>query len=123
MPGSLLYKVITEGGNYTNCIEKSPNYDTTMISLKVSTPLKSAYALFEGLDPLFTNYAHVKNSDPFSGCLDYIFVSKGWKVTNIKKLPIELPKLAYPSDHEPSDHLLIAVELELIQRKNAGIGE
>jgi len=116
MPDSLLYKVITEGGKYDDVVEKSVNYDTTMFSLKVSTPMKSAYALFEK-DPLFTNYSHVINSDPFHGCLDYIFLSKGWQVTDIKKLPIALPELAYPSHDEQSDHLLLAVDLELIERK------
>jgi len=115
MPNSSLYKVITESGKYNNIIEKSIYYDTKMFNLKVSTPLKSAYALFD-TDPLFTNYAHTVNSDVFNGCLDYIFVSRGWKVNSIKKLPDMLPNLTYPSNEEPSDHLMLAVELELIKK-------
>jgi len=115
MPNSLLYKVITEGGNYNNKIEKSVNYDTSMFSLKIATPLKSAYALFDK-DPLFTNYAHVVNEEKFYGCLDYIFISNGWKVNNVKMLPNTLPNTHFPSIDEPSDHLLLAADLELIKK-------
>jgi mRNA deadenylase 3'-5' endonuclease subunit Ccr4 len=117
MPNTLLYKVITEGGKYDNIVEKSIHYDTKMFSIKVSNPMKSAYALF-GEEPQFTNYSHVVNSEPFNGCLDYIFVSNGWKVNSIIKLPTSLPELTYPSNEEPSDHLLLAVDLELIKRQN-----
>lgn len=120
MPDSVLYKIITVGGNYVDLVEKSTNYDTTMFSFKIPMIMQSAYKLF-GSDPIFTNYAHVANSEPFSGCLDYIFVSRGWKVTDVQKLPIELPKLTYPSDIEPSDHLLLVVNLELVERADKKI--
>ena len=113
-PGSLLYKIATESGKYD--LEKSPNYDTSMVSLRVSTPLISAYATFDK-DPAFTNFSHVLDSEIFNGCLDYIFLSRGWKVTAVKKLPSSLPLLPYPSNSEPSDHLLLAADLEIIDRK------
>jgi mRNA deadenylase 3'-5' endonuclease subunit Ccr4 len=115
MPNTLLYKVITEGGNYSNNIEKSVNYDTTMMSLKVPTIMKSAYGSFDK-EPLFTNYAQTGNNELFSGCLDYVFVSRGWTVNDVKKLPSNLPELTYPSLGEPSDHLMLAVKLEMVER-------
>jgi mRNA deadenylase 3'-5' endonuclease subunit Ccr4 len=120
MPNSTLYKIITVGGNYADLVDKSTNYDTSMFSFKVPMMMQSGYKLF-GEDPTFTNYAHVANSEPFSGCLDYIFLSRGWKVTDVQKLPTELPKLTYPSDIEPSDHLLLAVNLELVERADKKI--
>lgn len=120
MPNSNLYKIITMGGNYVDFVDKSTNYDTTMFSFKIPMVMQSVYKLF-GSDPIFTNYAHVVNSEPFSGCLDYIFVSRGWKVVETDALPTELPELTYPSDTEPSDHLLLAVNLELVERADKKI--
>lgn len=120
MPNSVLYKIITIGGNYVDLVEKSINYDTIMFSFKIPMIMQSEYKLF-GSDPIFTNYAHVANSEPFSGCLDYIFVSRGWKVVGVDESPVELPELTYPSDTEPSDHLLLAVNLELVERADKKI--
>jgi endonuclease/exonuclease/phosphatase family metal-dependent hydrolase len=104
LPYSMLYNLMTKGGRAQ--VEKSLNYDTTSFSLKI-LPLTSVYSGFS--EPLFTNYVNLK--EPFSGCLDYIFVSRGWIVNKVKELP-KLPDVPYPSGDEPSDHLMIAVELE-----------
>lgn len=114
-PNSILYNLITKGGN--GQVEKSLNYDTSSFSLKI-LPLTSVYGgavspSLTGDEPAFTNYVHLDK--PFSGCLDYIFVSRGWKINNVKKLPINLPDIPYPNGDEPSDHLMIAAELELIK--------
>ena len=65
---------------------------------------------------MFTNYTHTLNSDPFYGCLDYIFISRGWKVNNVKKLPEQLSNTTYPSNEEPSDQLMLVSDLELIKK-------
>ena len=82
-----------------------------------SKAMRSAYAVAgNGSEPDFTNYARVKEDDPFIDTLDYIFLSDTWKVTGVKELPHRdeaggpFPNL----DHnEPSDHILIAADLEL----------
>ena len=81
--------------------------------------MRSAYAVASedgATEPDFTNYARVKEDDPFIDCLDYIFLSDSWKVKNVKALPHRddsggpFPNL----DHgEPSDHIMIAADLEL----------
>lgn len=101
-----------------------------------SSPMNSAYAYFESSEPEFTNYAHLKDDpDPFIGTLDYIFLSKNnssgerndvtvvegdvagaeWKVHGVQKLPSKEDSGGpFPSEKEPSDHLLIAADLELV---------
>ena len=101
--------------------------------------MKSAYAVHDasGAEPDFTNYARIKEDDPFIDTLDYIFLGDGdnsgsnsdgdseqcsnnhsdsWKVKSVKELPHRddaggpFPNL----DHgEPSDHIMIAADLEL----------
>jgi len=114
-PDSLMYKVVTTGGNYNSYVDVSLNLDTSMCSVKLATPMKSVYS-YIGQEPLYTNFSHVKDHEPFNGCLDYIFISRGWKVLSVKELPSQLPQTSYPSGDEPSDHLLLAANLELIEK-------
>ena len=84
-----------------------------------SKPMRSAYAVasLDGkTEPDFTNYARVKEDEPFIDTLDYFFISDEWNVSKVKTLPHRddcggpFPNL----DHnEPSDHILIAANLEL----------
>ncbi len=114
-PNSLMYEIFTKGGRYDKLVEVSKIFDTSQCNIKIATPVKSAYSIINK-DPLFTNYAHTINQEPFSGCIDYIFVSKGWNVLDVKKLPDELPPYTYPSMTEPSDHLMLAANLEMKKR-------
>jgi len=82
-----------------------------------SEAMRSAYAVAgDGNEPDFTNYARVKEDDPFIDTLDYIFVSEDWTVAGVKELPHRegsggpFPNL---DRGEPSDHILIAADLEL----------
>jgi mRNA deadenylase 3'-5' endonuclease subunit Ccr4 len=100
-----------------------------------------------GGEPEFTNYAHIQDQDdPFIGTLDYIFLSKKekttttdaarsstsgkgkkdddnvvgqwWKVNGVSKLPtVSNSGGPFPNAVEPSDHLLIAADLELVSKK------
>jgi mRNA deadenylase 3'-5' endonuclease subunit Ccr4 len=121
-PSSLMYKMITKGGNYNQYMDVSLNLDTSQCSVKLSTPLISVYCL-SGIEPSFTNYSHVKNKSVFKDCIDYIFVSRGLKVNSIQTLqekPIETEN-GYPFANEPSDHLLLAADLELVERSSKPI--
>lgn len=77
--------------------------------------MRSAYADAGG-EPDFTNYARIKEDDPFIDTLDYIFLSEEWKVKSVKELPHRdgsggpFPNL---DKGEPSDHILIAANLQL----------
>lgn len=92
-------------------------------------------------EPEFTNYAHIQDQeDPFIGTLDYIFLSKKektttattgrgndddaevvgqwWKVNGVSKLPTVVNSGGpFPNAVEPSDHLLIAADLELVSKE------
>lgn len=93
--------------------------------------MKSAYAEHNKdngnkKEPDFTNYARIKEQEPFIDTLDYIFygpppsslesASASWKVTDVAALPDRkdaggpFPNL---DKNEPSDHLLIAATLEM----------
>jgi 2',5'-phosphodiesterase len=81
--------------------------------------MKSAYAEFDkgGSEPNFTNYAKVKDDEPFIDTLDYIFLSPSWKVKGIRELPHRdqcspIPNLDV-EEPEPSDHIMIAASLEV----------
>ncbi|KAL7526466.1 hypothetical protein ACHAWF_001780 [Thalassiosira exigua] len=129
LPDSPHYKLLTTGK-----LEKSdPTYPPAKHGVEwkaESLPMDSAYAL-SGLEPEFTNFAHVKDDpDPFIGTLDYIFLSKKkqtdggamgnksvgwWKVHGVQKLPCkEESGGPFPNEVEPSDHYLIAADLELV---------
>lgn len=134
LPNSAQYDILTKG-----MLDSSdPTYPPPKHGMewKVEcSPMNSAYASYES-EPEFTNYAHLKDDpDPFIGTLDYIFLSKSsssgetnevegglaaqggheWTVHGVKKLPSrEDSGGPFPSEKEPSDHLLIAADLELV---------
>jgi 2',5'-phosphodiesterase len=80
----------------------------------VQPPLRSAYAVKNGAEPDFTNYAKVKDSPTFIATLDYIFHSPEWTVESVRNLP-HRDNVAgpLPNADEPSDHLVISAELSL----------
>lgn len=88
--------------------------------------MRSAYALAsadERTEPAFTNNAWVGETGPaFRETLDYIFLSREWAVRAVRPLP-PLGSLGdgefYPSEDEPSDHLMLAAELELPAARGA----
>jgi 2',5'-phosphodiesterase len=78
--------------------------------------MRSAYAESEHGEPNFTNYARVKEDEPFIDTLDYIFCGKQWEIVGVNPLPHRdeaggpFPNL---DKNEPSDHILIAADLKL----------
>lgn len=77
-------------------------------------PMRSAYAVKNGCEPDFTNYAQSRDSEPFIDTLDFIFLSGVWQVPDVQELP-HRDKAGGPfpnlDKQEPSDHILIAASL------------
>jgi len=114
-PGDSSYRLITEGAlaeddeNYPEV----PAYDSWTPNVQYG--MRSAYREAGGMEPDFTNFAQTKTMDePFIDCLDYIFLSPTVSVKGVLPLPhrdaIQGP---LPNPAEPSDHLMIAADLEV----------
>ena len=78
-------------------------------------PMRSAYHVAHGHEPEFTNFAQsMKDSVPFIDCLDYVFISPHVAVRSVPALPgREEVSGPFPTALEPSDHLLLSVDLAL----------
>ena len=107
------YKLLTSG-----IMDRGdPSFPTPKFQMEWKSrakPMKSAYAESDHGEPDFTNYARVKDEEPFIDTLDYIFCDQRWEVVSVKKLPKReesggpFPNLDVG---EPSDHILIAADL------------
>lgn len=71
-------------------------------------PMRSAYAVVNGKEPDFTNYARVGDAPEFIDTLDYLFCTAGVEVLDVLPLPnredVDGP---FPVKDEPSDHIMI----------------
>ena len=94
-----------------------PDYPTPKFGMgwkPTISPLRSAYADADHGEPDFTNYARVREDEPFIDTLDYIFCSDEWKVLGVKETPNRdqasgpFPNLDV---NEPSDHIMIAADM------------
>lgn len=92
-------------------------------------PVMSAYAAASDsgtTEPDFTNYSRVKEDEPFIDTLDYIFVSRsGIAVESVRTLPHrndEALNGPFPNHDEPSDHVLIAANLNVCSDSGGGGG-
>jgi mRNA deadenylase 3'-5' endonuclease subunit Ccr4 len=114
-PSESIYKLLTTGAMDRD----DPFYPTPKNDMEwtpTAAAMQSAYALSEHGEPNFTNYARVKEQEPFIDTLDYIFLSqKHWKVRDVKAIPHrdEYSQLPNLDREEPSDHVLIAASLAL----------
>eukprot|EP01041_Mallomonas_annulata_P005175 gene5175-10349_t len=110
-PDSSMYKLLTQGEVESNNPELPVMDPEDNWSPKV-TPLRSAYKEFNSKEPDFTNYAQVKEEPAFIDTLDYIFLSKQWKVNEVLFTPhrdsIDGP---LPNEKEPSDHIIIGANI------------
>ena len=116
LPDSPHYRLLTEG----KLDQEDETYPNTKYGMEWNVndnfqALRSAYAVHNGAEPDFTNYAKVKEDEPFIGTLDYIFLSPEWKVTGLVDLQhrSEVNDPPFPNAEEPSDHILIGANLEL----------
>lgn len=114
-PTDACYHLLTTGN-----IVQSTNYEKPLDShdwcLQLN-PMRSCYFDALGREPPYTNNTKTKNSHKFCDTLDYIFISNDWNVKNVIPIP-QLPpdECYYPSADEPSDHIMIGTELELVNK-------
>jgi 2',5'-phosphodiesterase len=121
-PQGAMYNLLTLGKVVENdeTLPKSPpgynmpyNHNTILLPLR-SPPMRSAYAVHDGCEPDFTNYAQVRGENPFIDTLDYIFVSDEWKIKSVLPLPNrDAMSGPLPLENEPSDHIMLSADLEL----------
>jgi mRNA deadenylase 3'-5' endonuclease subunit Ccr4 len=96
------------------------------------TPTARGSAEANGKEPRFTNYARTAGmEDTFAHTLDYVFFSDGLKfkgrtarlrVRGVRDLQdlcaaIAQNEKSLPSEAEPSDHLLIAADFDLVSEE------
>ena len=78
--------------------------------------LRSAYQVANGQEPEFTNHAWTNGmSEPFTDTLDYIWISDHWDVESVMDLPKRESLMnikSYPTESEPSDHVMIGANLQ-----------
>jgi 2',5'-phosphodiesterase len=112
IPTSSTYKMLTEG----KLPADDPSYPTPKHGMDwhiSAEPMRSAYGVKTG-EPDFTNFARVKEEQPFIDTLDYIFLSPEWSVLKVRNLVHRnIANGPYPNSHEPSDHVLISSDLSL----------
>lgn len=115
-PGTNLYDLITIGRCQNDEIEKDyPPEDTWRPGNLSLRPMRSALKEFSGREPEWTNFclnSIFGNTDPFKDTLDYILMSDHLRVTNAF-CRAERDELC-PNNKEPSDHVLIWSELEIM---------
>ena len=127
-PYDAAYAALTTGAlpeafaDYAPPPQPNPPRDAALaFSPTLDPPLVSAYATHTGSEPDFTNFAYTKpmgaERPAFVETLDYVFLSPGhWKVTGVKDLKpkagLDLAR-PYPTADEPSDHVLLAADLEV----------
>jgi 2',5'-phosphodiesterase len=113
-PPSNMYKLLTTGSMEPTAEEMPVNEEGDTWSVEVE-PMRSAYVCATGKEPDFTNNSRKKNDDPFVDTLDYIFISKHWRVEGVEpqshRSEVQGP---FPMKTEFSDHTLIAAELRLL---------
>eukprot|EP01060_Flectonema_neradi_P007671 TRINITY_DN1537_c1_g1_i4.p1 TRINITY_DN1537_c1_g1~~TRINITY_DN1537_c1_g1_i4.p1 ORF type:complete len:361 (+),score=47.79 TRINITY_DN1537_c1_g1_i4:521-1603(+) len=113
-PEDSSYRLITEADlpkdapEYPPPSEASPDW-----SVALAQPLRSAYVVANGEEPLFTNHCISTFGGAFTGTLDYIFLSPEWKVSSVGNVPNEVPDYSFPSSTEPSDHIMLSARLHL----------
>ena len=117
-PADATYTLLTTGAMDPGLADGYPDVpegDRWLPRLRCA--MRSAYGAARGAEPDVTNYAQsARDASPFIGCLDYVFVSPHLRVLSAPPLPtLEecLRQGPMPTSAEPSDHLLVAVELEL----------
>uniref|UniRef100_A0A7R9W647 Endonuclease/exonuclease/phosphatase domain-containing protein n=1 Tax=Pseudictyota dubia TaxID=2749911 RepID=A0A7R9W647_9STRA len=113
LPDSPHYKLLTTG----RLDRSDPTYPTSKYGMEWSSNIvgmKSAYGMSNRGEPEFTNYTQVEDDYPFVGTLDYIFLSDEWTISGVKNLPSKWDVVGpFPTEREPSDHVLIAANLAI----------
>jgi len=124
LPNSGFYSLATSGDFGSEeerriCAPSKPAFEGDSWSFKLDTPMQSAYAVVDGEEPNFTNFARTKtmNDGSFIETLDYLFFNS-LKVKSVEKLPSREAFgniQSFPTESEPSDHIKIAAEFEFLK--------
>jgi len=117
-PGSSCYKLVTEGRLPEDgaADPKIPERDPW--KPQIATNLNSAYRVFTGSEPDFTNFAKPKDRPVFVDTLDYIFITPGLEVVDVEALPARDDVAGpLPNEEEPSDHVLIAATIRMAEKE------
>lgn len=112
-PTEIVYKFLTTGQ-----IKQSNDSNYNPLNSKdwklQMNPMRSCYFVSLGKEPEFTNNTWI-DEKKFCETIDYIFISPHWTVKDTLKIePLKSSKITYPNEFEPSDHVMIATELDLI---------
>lgn len=120
-PNSDAYELITTG-KLPPCGVRQSRHEKDMksahvlktISFCIHAPMRSAYKVFGGHEPAFTNYSHT-NRGVFRGTIDYIWISPEVNVDNVISTPLTTNNILgpLPTLEEPSDHLLLAANISI----------
>jgi len=117
MPDSPHYQLLTTG----ELLRTDPTYPTEKHGMTwnpEARPMRSAYAVSNFGEPDWTNYAKIGMMNPFIGCLDYIFLSEEWEVGAVREIPHRDDSPGpFPTEDEPSDHVIISADLILSSEK------
>ena len=116
-PGDAGHKLITTG-QLDESLEEYPvmpeGYVGAPFDVKPQKKMESAYARVNGAEPNFTNYARIKDDDPFIDTLDYIFCTDDVEVVEVLELPHrDDVKGPFPAATEPSDHIMLAATVRV----------
>jgi len=117
IPDTPTYKMLTQGTLSKDDTVNYPDPKHGMEWTPTHTKMDSAYAVANGQEPNFTNYAKPRDDPVFIETLDYIFLSSNhdWRVHSVKPLPHrDDVKGPLPNADEPSDHIMISAILELL---------
>ena len=93
-------------------------YEGTKYTVEPPARMVSCYKEVNGEEPDFTNYAKIKDDEPFIDTLDYIFVTENIRVDAVAPLKHrdEVTDGPYPSVNEPSDHVLLAADVTVFSK-------
>ncbi|CAF3987955.1 unnamed protein product [Adineta steineri] len=111
-PQDACYQALTKKDDSDIDLPQSNIYE---ISYKrnAAQVLNSAYREKNGIEPVYTNFAHSPQSPNFCETLDYIFFNGDLTVEEVLKLPDDPTSESYPDETHPSDHLMIAATFQL----------
>jgi 2',5'-phosphodiesterase len=116
-PSESVYRYLTTGTmSESDPCYPAPFNETHAWKPTMLEPVRSAYAVANsGSEPDFTNYAQVRDdATPFIDTLDYIFIGPHIQVMDVVALPHrDVAGGPFPNAVEPSDHILMAAQLEI----------
>jgi len=107
------YELLTTNNLDENDVFYPIPYEGTEYIVEPPARMVSCYKEVNGEEPDFTNYAKIKDDEPFIDTLDYIFVTENIRVDAVAPLKHrdEVTDGPYPSENEPSDHVLLAADV------------